>query len=83
MATTAKTVSNDTKNYCAILIMKDMLLDYAQINNLSFEDALTQFAVSSTYEALFDFSTGIWRESSGYLMELYEEELQRVSHASK
>lgn len=74
MAAKSNTVSDKQKNYCAINIMKRMLIKYAQRNNLSFEDAMLDFVKSSTYEALFDYDTAIWKEGPDYLMALYKEE---------
>ena len=54
---------------------QSMLVKYAQKHDVSFEDAMLQFAESSTYEALFDFDTAIWKEGPDYLLGIYEEEL--------
>ena len=76
METYAKNVSDKTKNACAVVLMRNMLLKYSERHNLSFEMAMPQFGKSSTYESLFDFDTAIWKEGPDYVMELYEEELQ-------
>ena len=55
MAAKSNTIPDKQKNYCAISLMKSMLIKYAQRNNLSFEDAMFDFVKSSTYEALFDY----------------------------
>ena len=51
--------------------MRDAVALLAQEKNISYEDALILFAGSRIYDALFDFDTGIWRESSEYLLDLY------------
>ena len=76
MAAKSNTVSDKQKNCCAINIMKRMLIKYAQRSNLSFEDAMYDFVKSSTYEALFDYDTAIWKEGPDYLMALYQGEQQ-------
>ena len=37
-----------------------------------YEEALLCFTSSKVYEALFDYATGIWRESPDYLLNLYD-----------
>ena len=37
------------------------------------------FTSSNIYEALFDFDTGIWKESSEYLLDLYDRFSNRTS----
>lgn len=76
MAAKSNTIPDKQKNYCAISLMRSMLIKYAQRNNLSFEDAMFGFIKSSTYEALFDYDTAIWKEGPDYLMALYKEEQQ-------
>lgn len=44
----------------------------AERENVPFEEALTQFAESKVYDALFDYETGVWRENSDYLLSLYD-----------
>ncbi len=73
------TVSDKTKNACSINLMRSMLTKYAKLQHVSFEDAMIQFAESSTYEMLFDFDTAVWREGPDYLLGLYEEEIQDKS----
>lgn len=69
------TVSDKRKNACAVNLMRNMLIKYAHQHNIPFEDAMIQFAESSTYGILFDFDTAVWKEGPDYLLNLYEEEL--------
>lgn len=39
----------------------------AKRENVPYEDALTRFAESKVYDALFDYETGVWREDSDHL----------------
>lgn len=73
------TVSDKRKNACAVNLMRNMLIKYAQKLNIPFEDAMIQFAESSTYGMLFDFDTAVWKEGPDYLLNLYEEELTKNS----
>ena len=69
------TIPDKRKNSCAVNLMRNMLVKYAQKHNIHFEDAIIQFAESLTYEILFDFDTAVWKEGPDYLLDLYEEEL--------
>jgi hypothetical protein len=73
MATTANTISTGRKNSCAIRVMRDMLVKYAEKHNISFDEAMLTFSESSTYDMLFDFETEVWKEGPDYLMMLFEE----------
>lgn len=72
-----KPFPEERKNFIASGIMRYMLMDYAEEQNIPFEDALLLFAESYAYEALFDFETGIWREGPVYLRCIFEEALER------
>ena len=41
-------------------------------DTMSYEDALLRFINSKVYKTLFDYDTGIWRESPDYLLNLYD-----------
>lgn len=47
--------------------MRDALGLLAERENVLYEEALTRFAESKVYDALFDYETGVWREDSDYL----------------
>ena len=58
------------------------MIKYSIKYGISFENAMIQFAESSTYGMLFDFDTAIWKEGPDYLLELYEDEVHaKVSAA--
>ena len=60
------------KETCAIISMRDAVALLAQEKQISYEDALLLFfAGSRIYDALFDFDTGIWKESPEYLLDRY------------
>ncbi len=77
MEHTSQSISDEKKDIVAITIMRCMLLPYAQDNNIPFEEALLRFCESETYEALFDFSSEIWKEGPVYLRGLFDEEIMR------
>lgn len=39
---------------------------------IPYEEALLRFTSSRVYDALFDYSTEIWKESLDYLLGLYD-----------
>lgn len=52
--------------------MRDAVGLLAERENVLYEEALTRFAESKVYDALFDYETGVWREDSDYLLYLYD-----------
>ena len=52
--------------------MRDDVEELSLREGISYEDALLRFTSSKVYEALFDYDTGIWRESPDYLLNLYD-----------
>ena len=52
--------------------MRDTIEELSVRDVISYENALLCFATSKVYGALFDYDTGIWRESPDYLLNLYD-----------
>lgn len=75
MSPPVSSVPTKVKEATAIVVMRCMLVSYAQERGVAFERVALEFARSKTYEDLFDFDDGIWREGPTYLRVLYEEEL--------
>ena len=71
-------VSDQQKELCAVSVMRSMLEDYSALNHIDFEQALLMFGQSKTYQALYDFSTGMWREGPDYLRSWFADELSRA-----
>lgn len=65
-------VSDELKEWCASVTMRDMLFNLAKQENITYEEALLKFTASPIYSALYDFETGIWKEGPDYLLDLYE-----------
>jgi hypothetical protein len=74
---TDEQVNDQQKELCAVSVMRSMLEDYSAMNHINFEEALLLFGQSKTYQALYDFSTGMWREGPDYLRDWFEDELSR------
>ncbi|MBR3494025.1 MAG: hypothetical protein IKH38_01230 [Clostridia bacterium] len=70
-------ITTEQKEATAITVMRCMLTAYAEEKQLPFEQVMLAFSQSRTYEALFDFSTEIWKEGPEYLRGFYDEELER------
>lgn len=71
MVTSNANVTIAQKETCAVISMRDAVALLAQEKHIPYEDALLLFAGSRIYDALFDFDTGIWKESPEYLLDLY------------
>ena len=74
---TDSAITDEQKEVCATLVMRTMLTDYCTDTGAVFADELLKFAQSNTYDALYDFSTGLWREGPDYLADIYKNEQQR------
>lgn len=66
-------ISDKEKEYCSVSVMRRMAEKYAAKKKISFDEALLLFTSSSVYDALFDYTTDIWKEGPDYLMALFEE----------
>ena len=53
-------------------LIREMLEMYAKKYHVTFDEALDGFTKSDTYNALYDFDTGLFREGPVYLLEWYE-----------
>ena len=71
MVTSNDKMTTDQKETCAVISMRDAVALLAQEKQISYEDARLLFADSRIYDALFDYDTGIWKESPEYLLDLY------------
>lgn len=75
-------ISNDEvtwkqKETCAVISMREAIALLSQEKQISYEEAMILFAGSRIYDALFDFDTGIWKESPGYLLDLYKRYIEK------
>lgn len=50
----------------------DYRFDFGFSDDLEKNEAMLKFVSSCVYDALFDFETGIWKESPIYVLELYK-----------
>lgn len=72
MVTSNYEMTNDQREACAIITMRDAIASLAQRENISYEEAIIRFTSSRVYDALFDYDTGVWREGPDHLLYLYD-----------
>lgn len=72
METSNRSFTETQKESCAVGAMRDTVQALCARERIPYEDALLRFTGSRIYGALFDFETGIWRESPEYLLNLYD-----------
>ncbi len=77
METSVKSPTTEQKESVAINVMRCMLVGYAKEKRVPLERVALDFMRSRTYEELFDFDLGVWKEGPDYLRDLYDEELLR------
>ncbi len=71
METYNSSFTESQKNAFAIYNMRDAVGLISERYHISYEEALLSFANSRVYDTLFDFETGIYKESPEYLYNLY------------
>lgn len=57
----------------AVITMRNMVRNLAAHEKVSYKEALFLFTSSNVYDSLFNFDTGIWKESPEYLLDLYNQ----------
>lgn len=72
METSNYNFTNSQIESCAVELMRDTIAALALRDGISYEDALLRFTSSRVYGALFDYSTGVWKEGTDYLLNLYD-----------
>lgn len=72
METSSYNFTDSQKESCAVTVMRDAVISLSAREDIPYEEALLRFTSSRVYNALFDYSTEIWKESSDYLLSLYD-----------
>lgn len=67
-------ISESQKNAVAIMLMQRVVEKYSEKESISIDEAITRFASTLVYEALFDFDTGLWKEGPDYILALVKKE---------
>lgn len=65
---------------CAVLNMRDAVAKISHQQDIPYDEALLLFTDSPVYNALFDFETGVWRESPEYLLALWNDMQNKQIH---
>ena len=62
------------REYGAVTLMQRMLEKYSEKHQVSIDEAITRFAESNAYDALFDYDgTELWKEGPDYLLDFFEQ----------
>lgn len=64
--------TDSQKESCAVDLMRDTVEVLSLREGISYEEALLRFTSSKIYDTLFDYDTGVWKESPDYLLNLYD-----------
>ena len=64
-------LNKSQKECAATAILADAVEILAEREYISCEEALLRLSLSPVYDALYDYETGIWKESGEYLISLY------------
>ncbi|MGN1405044.1 MAG: hypothetical protein ACI4WM_02135 [Erysipelotrichaceae bacterium] len=72
MVKSASDLNESQKECAATAILADAVEILAEREHISCEEALLRFASTVVYNALYDYETGIWKESGEYLISLYD-----------
>ena len=55
-------------------VTTEVIMDIINDNALSVQEAMEKFYNSTVFDRLCDYETGLYRESGGYVYELYKDE---------
>ena len=64
--------TDSQKESCVVDLMRDTVEALSLREGISYEEALFRFTSSKIYDTLFDYETGVWKESPDYLLNLYD-----------
>lgn len=65
-------MSFEQKNFCADLILTDAIMDMAEEEGISLQEARSRIIKSKAYDALYDFETGLWENGPDYFRAFYK-----------
>lgn len=64
-------MSIEQKKFCADLILTDAIMDMAEEEGISWQEARSRIINSDAYIALYDFETGLWSNGPDYFRDYY------------
>ena len=62
----------EQKTFCADLILTDAIMDMAEEEGITLQEARSKFIKSKAYDALYDFETGLWANGPDYFRAFYK-----------
>lgn len=65
-------MSFEQKVFCADLILTDAIVDMAEEEGISKEEARDKIINSKAYDALYNFDTGLWECGPDYFRAFYK-----------
>ena len=65
-------MSYEQKVFCAELILTAAIMDMAEDEGISRQEARSRIINSPAYEALYNFDTGLWTEGPDYFRSFYQ-----------
>ena len=68
------TMARDKKSVMIEFVTMDVLLGIIEETSVSFREAMNMFYNSEVFEQLCDTETGLYRESGGYVYDLFKNE---------
>ena len=71
-AVTKKSKSTDQERFCADLILTDAIMDMADEEEITLQEARNKIINSNAYAALYDFETGLWETGPDYFRDFYK-----------
>ena len=64
-------MSIELKKFCADLILTDAIMDMADEEEISLQEARSRIINSRAYTDLYDFETGLWENGPDYFRDYY------------
>lgn len=62
----------EQKMFCADLILTDAIMDMADEEGITLQEARNKIINSNAYTALYDFETGLWETGPDYFRDFYK-----------
>lgn len=62
----------EQKKFCADLILTDAIMDMAEEDGITWQEARSKIINSNAYTALYDLETGLWGNGPDYFRDFYK-----------
>ena len=62
----------EKKTFCADLILTDAIIDMADEEGITWQEARSKIINSAAYTALYDFENGLWENGPDYFRDYYK-----------